>query len=244
MSTQQLAATTVVEADRAALARVSALPLDGFRDEHLATQLRRALTSERVPDAGALARRLAADPTALRRFRRSIAVSVTGPFRDPHQFDLLERELLPPLLARPGRLRVWSAGCSDGSELISVGRVLDRLGGLERAQLLGSDLLEENVERARAGTAELPEPELRRRLRWEQRDLLAGEAPAGSWQLIVCRNVAIYFTAPARERLDALLAEALAPGGVLLLGRAERLRDAAALGLVPAGPHAYRRAPR
>jgi chemotaxis protein methyltransferase CheR len=241
MSTQQLAATPVVEADRAALARVSALPLDGFREEHLATQLRRALASERVPDPGALARRLAADPVALRRFRRSIAVSVTGPFRDPHQFDLLEGELLPPLLQRAGRLRVWSAGCSDGSELISVARVLDRLGGLDRAYLLGSDLLEENVEQARAATAALPEEGLRQRLRWEQRDLLAGEPPPGSWQLVVCRNVAIYFTAPARARLDALLAAALSPGGVLLLGRAERLRDAAALGLVPAGPHAYRR---
>lgn len=239
MSTEQLAAT-VAEADRAALARVSALPLDDFRDEHLATQLRRALAAERVDDAGALARRLAADPTALSRFRRSIAVSVTGRFRDPHQFELLERELLPPLLELPGRLRVWSAGCADGSELISLGLLLERMGALERAQLLGSDLLEENLRRARESDPALSE-ELRARLRWERRDLLAGSAPGGAWQLVLCRNVAIYFTAPARERLERLLADALAPGGVLLLGRAERLRDPRALGLVPAGPHAYRR---
>lgn len=241
MSTQQLAATPVVEADRAALARVSALPLDGFREEHLTTQLRRAFASEGVDDSGALAVRLARDPVALRRFRRSIAVSVTAPFRDPHQFELLERELLPPLLERPGRLRVWSAGCSDGSELISVGHVLARLGGLERAQLHGSDLLEENVARALEQSALLTDETLRARLRWERRDLLAGSAPAGAWQLILCRNVAIYFTVPARERLHRMLAAALAPGGVLLLGRAERLGDAAALGLAPAGPHAYRR---
>ncbi|MDO8184041.1 CheR family methyltransferase [Conexibacter sp. JD483] len=239
MSTEQLAAS-VAEADRAALARVSALPLADFRDEHLATQLRRALASEGVGDAAALARRLAADPTALTRFRRSIAVSVTGRFRDPHQFELLERELLPPLLQQPGAIRVWSAGCSDGSELISLGLLLERLGALERTQLLGSDLLEENLRRAHEVDTALSE-QLRARLRWEQRDLLAGSAPGGGWQLILCRNVAIYFTAPARARLERLLADALAPGGVLLLGRAERLRDPRALGLQPAGPHAYRR---
>lgn len=235
----QLAAT-VVEADRAALARVSALPLDGFRDEHLSTQLRRALASEGVADARTLARRLAADPVARTRFRRSIAVSVSGPFRDPHQFELLERELLPPLIDAPGRLRVWSAGCADGSELVSVGRLLSRLHAIERAQLLGSDLLEENLVRARRADLDVPE-QVRTRLRWEQRDLLAGAAPAGAWQLILCRNVAIYFTAAARERLKRMLAGALAPGGVLLLGRAERLSDAGSLGLAPAGPHAYRR---
>lgn len=239
MSTEPLAAT-VAEADRAALARLCALPLADFRDEHLATQLRRALASERVDDVATLTRRLAADPTALRRFRRSIAVSVSGRFRDPHQFELLERELLPLLLERPGRVRVWSAGCADGSELVSLGLLLERLGALERAQLLGSDLLEENVRRAREVDPALPEP-LRARLRWERRDLLAGAAPGGAWQLVLCRNVAIYFNPPARERLERLLAGALAPGGVLLLGRAERLRDPRALGLVPAGPHAYRR---
>lgn len=239
MSTQQLA-VAVAEADRAALARVSALPLDSFRGEHLASQLRRALAAEGVPDARALAHRLAADPGARARFRRSIAVSVSGPFRDPHQFELLEHELLPPLIAAPGRLRVWSAGCADGSELISVGRVLVRLHAIERAQLLGSDLLEENLVRARRVDLGVPD-EIRTRLRWEQRDLLAGAAPAGAWQLILCRNVAIYFTAPGRELLQRTLAAALAPGGVLLLGRAERLADPAALGLQAAGPHAYRR---
>lgn len=239
MSTPQLAVDPA-EADRLALARVSALPLNVFRAEHLDTQLARAVTAEGVADLRALASRLAADPSARARFRRSIAVSVSGPFRDPQQFTLLERELLPPLIERPGRLRVWSAGCADGSELISLGRVLLKLGALDRAQLLGSDLLDENLVRARRADLDVP-AEIRTRLRWEQRDLVAADAPAGTWQLVLCRNVAIYFTATARVQLEHTLASALAPGGVLLLGRSERLRDPAALGLAPAGPNAYRR---
>ncbi|ADB53918.1 CheR family methyltransferase [Conexibacter woesei] len=239
MATQQLPATAV-DADRLALARVSALPLHVFRDEHLATQLRRALAAEHVADLRALTSRIAADPAARARFRRSIAVSVSGPFRDPQQFTLLERELLPPLLEQSGRVRVWSAGCADGSELVSLGRVLRKLGALDRAQLLGSDLLEENLVRARRADLDVP-PEIRMRLRWEQRDLVTAPPPPGSWRLVLCRNVAIYFTPAARTQLEHTLASALAPGGVLLLGRSERLRDPAALGLVPAGPNAYRR---
>lgn len=237
----QLAATAA-GGDRLALARVSALPLHLFREEHLATQLGRALASEGVADLRALAARLAADPDARARFRRSIAVSVSGPFRDPQQFALLERELLPPLLEQARRLRIWSAGCADGSELVSLGRLLLKLDALDRAQMLGSDLLEENLVRARRADLGVP-AEIRRRLRWEQRDLVAAPAPPGTWHLVLCRNVVIYLTPAARTQLERTLASALAPGGVLLLGRSERLPDPAALGLAAAGPNAYRRAP-
>jgi chemotaxis protein methyltransferase CheR len=107
------------------------------------------------------------------------------------------------------------------------------------ARALGSDLLEENLDRAREGAAWLPS-DLRAPLRWERRDLTCEGPPPGSWQLVLCRNVAIYLPLPARAVLERTLADALAPGGVLLLGRAERLADPRALGLQPAGPHACR----
>jgi chemotaxis protein methyltransferase CheR len=174
-------------------------------------------------------------------------VPVTRLFRDPAQFELLEHELLPPVLAREGErgdeLRAWSAGCANGLELYSLGMLLDRIGGLERATLLGSDLLEANVAEAeRAAYDEIAIPaRVRARCRFEVRDLTAEPPPPGLWHLILCRNVAIYFSREAKERLHASLAGALTPGGVLLLGRSERIANPAAFGLEPAGPHAYRR---
>jgi len=224
------------------LARAAGLPLARFQDEHVAERIRRALERETVPDVVALAGRIARNPSARTRFRRSVAVSVSGMFRDAEQFVQLERELLPPLLEDGRRIRVWSAGCADGTELYSVAVLLDRRGSLDRAQLLGSDLLEENVALARRGMGAEPmlaEP-LRRRVRWEQRDVVAG-APGGSWSLVLCRNLAIYLAPRARRALHGILSRALRPGGVLLLGRSERLSDPWRLGLEPAGPHAYRR---
>jgi chemotaxis protein methyltransferase CheR len=224
---------------RSELERVSGLPLTEFRSDHVRKQIARACARSGVDGEAALAGTLRRDGAARRRFRRSIAISHGALFRDPAQWVLLEDVLLPRLLAHEGtRLSVWSAGCADGAELHTAGLVLARLGVLERSVLLGSDLLEENVAAARAGTYP---PAVRARMRWEQRDLAGDGPPPGRWRLVLCRNVAIYLSRAARERLYATLVGALGTRGVLLLGRSERLSDPAALGLRPAGPHAYER---
>ena len=140
-----------MHSELAALARASALPLTSFRSEHVAMQVERACRRESVDGADGLARALGRDGEARRRFRRSVAISHSSLFRDPEQFALLEEVLLPRLLAGGARLSAWSAGCSDGAELHTLGLVLERLGALDRTLLLGSDLLEENLAAARAG---------------------------------------------------------------------------------------------
>jgi chemotaxis protein methyltransferase CheR len=235
--------SAAVEVSGEALSRAAGLDLGAYRTEHMAERVRCAIAREGVRDVEGLVRLLRADPAARERFRSSVAVSVSGLFRDPDQFDLLERELLPPLLDA-GRLSVWSAGCANGSELYSVGILLKRLGALEGSFLLGSDLLEENLAAARRavyGDVSISS-ELRARVRWEQRDLIRDGAPPGRWRLVLCRNVAIYLTPAAKQALHETLAGALATGGVLLLGRSERLSDPTRLGLVRVVPHAYRKA--
>ncbi|MGZ6696263.1 MAG: CheR family methyltransferase [Solirubrobacteraceae bacterium] len=230
-------------ADIRALGEAAGLQLADYRAAHVAERVRRALEREEVLDADALAALLRRDPAARARFRRAVAVSVSGFFRDPHQFDLLEAELLPPLLASRARLRAWSAGSAEGQELYSLGILLERAGRLGDCYLLGSDLLEENLAAARAARHEevTISEALRACVRWEQRDLLVEPPPPGGWDLVLCRNLAIYVEPAARDALHARLAAALTPGGVLLLGRSERLADPLALGVEPVWPHAYRR---
>lgn len=226
-----------------ALSRAIDLDLDAYREHHVTGRVELALARERVADASSLARLLATDVEARSRFRRSVAISFTGLFRDPAQFELLEHELLPTLLADGRRLRVWSAGCANGAELYSVALLLERLRALDRSFLLGSDLLQENIAQARRGVygEEEMSAHLRRQTRWERRDLILDGAPPGHWSLVLCRNVAIYLTPIARDRLHRMLAGSLAARGVLLLGRSERIADPDRLGLERVGPHAYRR---
>src|SRR5437773_9838818 len=97
------------------LSQAARIELALYRETHVQERIRRALAREAVGDARELAELLERDPQARTRFRRSLAVSVSGLFRDPEQFELLEHELLPGLAAGGRRISVWSAGCADGS---------------------------------------------------------------------------------------------------------------------------------
>ncbi len=227
------------------LSAAAGLHLDSYRVDHVDERVRRALERESVGSIEELARLFRSDPAARSRFRRSVAVSVSGLFRDPAQFELLEREILPALLESRRRMRVWSAGCADGTELYTVAMLLERLGALDRAFLLGSDVLEENLERARAGV--YPDATIdnavRVRVRWERRDLVRDGPPPGSWNLVLCRNVAIYLAPEAKKRLHRTLVGALARGGFLIVGRSERLNELEDLRLERIAPHVYRSTP-
>jgi chemotaxis protein methyltransferase CheR len=224
-----------------ALSRALNLDLGDFRSEHVQARVAGALEREGLGDWDVLLRLARRDPATRTRLRRSIAIGFTARGRDPEQLALLERRLLPPLLAEGRALRIWSAGCSTGAELCDLAEALARREA-RPARLLGSDLLDENVAVASAGHADgRPCACALAGARYEQRDVVRGGSPGGRWDLVLCRNVAIYLGARARALLHAAVAGALAPGGILMLGRSERLADPAALGLERAGPHAYRR---
>ncbi len=221
-----------------ALSRACGIPLRAYRADHVAERIERALErehAETVADLPALLRR---DPEVRARFRRAIAITVTGRFRDPQQYTLLNDKILPDLIAKHSSLRVWSAGCANGMELFGVAALLQSLGALDRAQLLGSDLLEENVAAARDAGLEGVSPEVASRTRWEVRDLVSDGAPDARFALILCRNVGIYLEPGARDSLMRTLSGALVRGGVLLLGRSERLIDPGRHGLEDYAPHA------
>lgn len=225
-----------------ALSAATDLNLAMFRPAHLEARVERALVRSRTLGIDALHAALRNDLVLREEFRRSIAISVTGFFRDAEQFAVLEPELAA--LRNVRRPRIWSAGCSNGAELWSMAVLLDRIGVLGRAQLLGSDLLTENVVRARGGLdagtlAGHPLPPVARPI-FEVRDLVRDPGPIGLWDVILCRNVAIYFEPEVRDAVHRKLAAKLAPGGLLLLGRSERLTDAASLGVTRIGPHLYR----
>ena len=161
-------------------------------------------------------------------------------------------------IARP--LRVWSAGCSDGAELYSVAMLLDACGALtrRRCELLGTDCRPEAVARAASGAFDPPavrglpqeltrryftfdgaqyrlDPALRDAARWRVADALDPAADTeGPWDLVLCRNLIIYLQPAAAASLWHTLQAALRPGGLLVLGKAER--PLGVRGLCPAGP--------
>ena len=174
-----------------------------------------------------------------------IVIGETYFFRDAGQFDLLRREILPDLRRQAGRgLAIWSAGCASGEEAYSLAMVASE-SAPEGAHdvVYGSDVSTRALAAARAGVygawsmRGVPADVMARiavqrdksyvvRDRWRERvefayGNLAGEAPpafaaSGTMDLVLCRNVLIYFDEAAVRRAAALLYGALREGGYLL----------------------------
>ncbi len=165
------------------------------------------------------------------------AVGETYFFRQPDHFQFLHDALCRE---RPARVSAWSAGCATGEEAYSLAAtVLAALPGAE-VEVLGTDLLERSLLAARAASygawslrpagpllfplllegapgAPRVAERVRRVTRFEQGDL-RGPPPGGPFDLIFCRNVLLYFAPDEAVRAAALLASALAPGGLLVFG--------------------------
>jgi chemotaxis methyl-accepting protein methylase len=202
---------------------------------------------------GAYAEVLDAVPAEYDRLLDALTVNVTRFFRNPETWALLGRRVVPELWARPGRVRVWSAGCASGEEPYSLALLFAEHAAagegveaaLARLRIDATDLDPEAVEVARraeypaAALAEVPPallarwfsaepphrvaPALARRVRVAVHDLTREPPPAPPYHLIVCRNAVIYFDRVTQERIFAAFAEALVPGGRLLLGKVETL---------------------
>jgi chemotaxis protein methyltransferase CheR len=212
-------------------------------------------------------RLLESDPVRRQEFRDYVTINVSEFFRDAQRFDELERRVLPELLHDRPWLRVWSAGCSNGAEAYSLSIVLQELRPDHAHSILATDVDQTILERARAGTGYLASdlrnvgdartrrwfvplgdgrfsvaPGARLGMRFARHDLVQDAFPSGPFDLIACRNVVIYFTEAARERIFNGFVAALGPGGVLFLGATEAIMRPQALGLSVIGPGFYRKA--
>jgi chemotaxis methyl-accepting protein methylase len=189
---------------------------------------------------------LSDDPAEMERLLAVLTIKVSRFYRDAPVFDALRTSVLPELrrLARPGPLRVWSAGCACGEEPYTLALLTESSVSID-----ATDVDETALAAARAGwyapsaLAELPldlagklgdwtsvdraavvvDARLRKRVRFAWHDVSnpSTPPPGGPYHLICCRNVLIYFTQETQRTAMAVLIDNLLPGGVLCLGEAE-----------------------
>ena len=199
------------------------------------------------------ARVLDDDAAEYDRLLDALTINVTKLFRNWDVYASIATNVVPALFAsEQSRIRVWSAGCSSGDEPFSLAILFHRhaattgmLGQLGRVEIVGTDIDRKCLEAAERGQFEEGDfgdtpDELRRRyfsrvrpftvvrsvrdlVRFESRDLIRQSPPPGRYDLIVCRNVLIYFDRETQERLFELFYESLVPHGYLVLGKVETL---------------------
>ena len=199
------------------------------------------------------ARILDTDVAEYDRLLDALTINVTKLFRNWEAYAALASSVVPELWHRETpSIRVWSAGCSSGEEPYSLAILFHRyaatsgmLAQLGRVDVLGTDIDRRCLTAAEHGEfeegdfADTPDdlrrryfkstapftvaPVIRRMVRFESRDMLSDGAPRGRYDLIVCRNVLIYFDRETQERLFDTFYQAMTPGGFLMLGKVETL---------------------
>jgi two-component system CheB/CheR fusion protein len=192
------------------------------------------------------------EPEEFSQLFESMLINVTGFFRDPLAWQALQEQVIPELLSAKGvktPVRVWSAGCATGEEAYTLAIVLAEAMGVdqfrERVKIYATDLDEDALQQARAGTyevdalANVPEDlmdtyfepagsrrafrrDLRRQVIFGRNDL-THDAPISRVDLLAARNTLMYFNAETQASIVRRFHFALSYPGYLFLGKAEML---------------------
>lgn len=230
------------------------LDLFSYKQKHLIGQIENRRLRLKLSTLQEYASRIEADVHELDHLRRALSIGVTSFFRDTSSFLALH-ECLHRYLASRDRstLKIWSAGCSNGSEPYSLAMLCDRLRESDfpdlNAHIVATDISSDAIEAAQRGlfsakqlqtipSEYLPtgvsgfdasnasqertalQAYLTTPVTFAVQDLLQ-TSPQESFDLIVCRNLFIYLTVEAQERLLMQFHQSLNVGGLMMLGRSE-----------------------
>lgn len=230
-------------------------------------QMRRRLTTLRMkngfPNFDAYFAAITKEPRLRNEFLDRMTINVSEFWRNPNRWHVLKDRFLPRMIVENARLNIWSAACSTGEEPYTIAMILDSLGVLDRTTLLATDIDDGVLAKAKEGSylerslRDVPneykakyfkesegawgvEDRLKRAVKFQKQNLLLDRF-GDKFDLIVCRNVMIYFTEDAKHMLYNKFAQALKPGGLLFVGSTEQIFSPGQYGLETADTFFYRR---
>jgi chemotaxis protein methyltransferase CheR len=225
----------------------------GYARGSLRRRLWRRIEAEGLKTISGLQERILHDPGAIERLLIDLSVSVTAMFRDP-SFYLTFRSKVVPLLKTYPFIRIWAAGCSSGEEVYSLAILLREEGLHERARIYATDMSQPILDTARRAVIPLDrmraytqnyiraggkrafseyyeadgknarvEPDLLSNVVFAQHNLVS-DRRFNEFNVILCRNVMIYFDRQLQDHVHDLLYESLVRYGILALGHKETIR--------------------
>jgi chemotaxis protein methyltransferase CheR len=203
-------------------------------------------------DVARLQHELLRDPSVAQALLQDLSITVTEMFRDP-LFYRSVRERIVPLLRTWSFIRIWHAGCATGEEVYSMAILLKEEGLYDRVQIYATDLNERALDQAREGIYPLEvmqqytrnyqrsgakgsfsdhcharygsaimDQSLKKNIVWAEHNLVT-DSDFAEVQMVVCRNVLIYFNRDLQRHVHELFLRSLVHGGVLCLGTKETI---------------------
>ena len=191
---------------------------------------------------------LRSDAEKFEQFVNFLTINVSEFYRNPDQWKLMDETVIPKLIKEQGKsLKIWSAACSTGDEPYSLAMAFSRHVPLANIRILATDIDKKGIEHAQVGLyseksiAAVPDDlkkkyftqvgasfqisnEIKRCVTFKEHNLLKDVYPK-DFDLILCRNVVIYFTDDAKDMIYKNFFQSLKPHGVLFIGSTEQITN-------------------
>ncbi len=224
-----------------------------YASPSLTRRLRHFISGTPYENFSAMIPDILRNPDLFNNLLQGISITVTEMFRDPQVYRELRENILPELNSF-ARINIWHAGCATGEEVYSMAILLKEAGLYSRANLYATDINTQALEKAKAGIYPVEmirqgsenyrlagggksfadyyharygkvilEPGLRENITFSSHNLVTDEV-FNQMQLIICRNVLIYFNRSLQDRVLKLFDNSLVYNGILVLGTKESLR--------------------
>lgn len=221
------------------------LDLSSYKQRQLQRRITTVMENAGVLSLEDYAKRIETDPEIRERFLDYITINVTDFYRNPELFTEFENIVTKELVPMFGRLNIWSAACSIGSEPYTLAMISqDRKFQIEN-KILATDLDSKVLERGKTGIYKPFElknmddtlinkhftttekgyqinSSLKNMVNFKKHDLLV-DSFEKNFHVILCRNVIIYFNKEVKEELYRKFSESLVPGGILFTGATETI---------------------
>lgn len=203
------------------------------------------------------------DKQLSKKFQDHLTINVSEFFRNKEMFNDLEHKIRDNLKPEKNTLKIWSAACSNGSEPYTLAIIMDRLTPGKKHNILATDIDSTILEAAKRGVYTKNDiknvdtvlinkyftnvgevfsinDEIKKRVVYKKHDLIL-DRYENDFDLIVCRNVVIYFTMEAKNQIYKKFFDALKPGGLLFVGATESIYNYRELGFEKASTFIYRK---
>jgi chemotaxis protein methyltransferase CheR len=229
------------------------LDFRGYARMSLRRRVWNMVHAQKLGTLSALQAQVLHDPSSMEELLQHLSVNTTTMFRDPSFFAAFREKVVPHLFSAPF-VRIWHAGCSTGEEVYSLAILLTEAGLYERSRIYATDMNATVVDRAKSGIFPMEhmreytanylraggktafsdyytanydhaifKASLRKNIVFAQHNLVS-DGTFNEFNVILCRNVLIYFGTDLQSRVYRLLNQSLRRFGVLALGRGETLR--------------------
>lgn len=203
------------------------------------------------------------DQSMSKKFQDHLTINVSEFFRNKEMFLQLEKEIKNRLSPERNTLKIWSAACSYGAEPYTLAIIMDRLTKGKKHNILATDIDATILQKAKEGKYGKSDvknvdqnlldkyfdkkdenyyisEEIKKRVTFKKHDLILEKYDKG-FDVIVCRNVVIYFTQETKKKIYEKFYEALNPGGLLFVGATESIYNYREIGFEKAATFIYKK---